>query len=59
MAEIVPYLLELVVRHGSFRVAAVDLAADAHRLVALPAEKLVFGLAVVPAEAEVDNRLLS
>lgn len=45
--------------HGSFGVGAVDFAADAHGLVALAAEQLIFGLFVVAAEAEVKDRLLA
>lgn len=59
LREIIADLLEGVCRHGSLGVRAVDLAADAHALVAILAEELVLVLLVVGTVAEIEDGLLA
>ena len=53
LREVVAYFLQGVLRQRTLRVLTVYLAADTHTFVALSAEKLVFALLVVFADAEV------
>jgi hypothetical protein len=57
--KIVTDLLQGVCSHGSFGVRAVDLAADAHALVAILAKQLILILFVVGTVSEVEDGLLT